>query len=186
MDNDYMATLIKNRTILLHNSIDPNSASQVVAQILGMNSINNKPITLHISSSGGCVYSGLQIIDIMNFVASPIYVVAVGLVASMATMIYMNGHPGYRVALPNATFMLHEPSVSSLCGKVSDINLSIEELRRLKTLAEEMIINCTRLRGGLDRDRYLNAFEAVEAGIVDQVLKTTKDKRYNHGNIEGV
>lgn len=175
MKHNYLDALTKYRTILLHHQIDFNSSSEVIAKILSLNSVSHDPINLYISSPGGCIYSSLQIIDIMNIVESPIYIFCTGLVASAAVVIAVNGTKGYRYASKNCTFMIHQPSSQLSYQKISDLYINLKEGERLKKLITEMLSEHTiktfdEVINDTDRDKYMTSQEAIDYGIVDKIL----------------
>lgn len=169
----------KERIILLNKPIDNNSSEEVVGQLLLFNSINDRPIHLYLSSPGGCVYSGLKIIDMINMINAPVYVFCTGLVASMGVIIAVSGHKGHRYASENCTFMIHQPS-SILDNKFafSDLNIHLKETGRLKEVIENIMSKNTgrdkyEVERDTDRDFYMNSHEALNYGIIDKVIRKT-------------
>jgi ATP-dependent Clp protease protease subunit len=183
----------KERIILLNKPIDNNSSEEVVGQLLLFNSINDKPIHLYLSSPGGCVYSGLKIIDMINMINAPVYVFCTGLVASMGVIIAVSGCRGHRYASQHCTFMIHQPS-SILDSKFafSDLNIHLKETGRLKEIIESIMSRNTgrnkyEVERDTDRDFYMNATEALGYGIIDKVIeKNTSKNRINEMHYEQI
>jgi ATP-dependent Clp protease protease subunit len=180
--DDYSGVLQKYRTILLCQPIDSQISDIIIAKMLALNSINHKPISLYISSPGGCVYSGLKIIDIMNIIESPVHIFCTGLVASMAVLIATNATPGHRYSSENCTFMIHQPSKNSRqeCVTISDLEIGTLEGKRIKNLTTEIMAKNTnktieQVLEDTERDKYMTAQEALEYGIVDKIIRTSSD-----------
>lgn len=180
--DDFSDALIKHRTILLYQPIDSQVSDGVIAKMLALNSVNHKPISLYISSPGGCVYSGLKIIDIMNIIKSPVHIFCTGLVASMAVLIATNGARGHRYSSENCTFMIHQPSKNSKqeCVTISDLEIGTQEGKRIKNLTLNIMAKNTQkpikqIREDTERDKYMTGQEALEYGIVDKIIRTSDD-----------
>jgi ATP-dependent Clp protease protease subunit len=130
---------------------------------------------MYINSPGGVIYSGLAIYDTMQMVSNPISTVAVGVTASFGTVLLAAGTKGRRYALPNATIHLHQP-LGGAQGQVTDIEIQTKQIMRLKNLLNDILAKHTGkavevIKQDTDRDFYLDAKQAVEYGLVDQVLE---------------
>jgi ATP-dependent Clp protease protease subunit len=172
---DIYSRLLKERIIFLGTAIDDQVANAVVAQILFLQKENSKKdITMYINSPGGIIYSGLAIIDTMNHVNCNIITVAVGAVASMATLILSSGTKGKRYALPNSMIHVHQP-LGGAKGQASDIEIEAQEIIRLKNLTAEILAKNTRqskekVVKDFDRDLYMTAQAAKKYGLIDEIV----------------
>ena len=138
---DIYSRLLKERIIFLGTSIDDQVANAVIAQLLFLAKENpDKDITLYINSPGGVIYSGLAILDTMNYVKPDIVTVAIGTAASFGTVILSSGSKGKRFALPNSMIHMHQPLVSGgITGQASDIEIEPKEILRLKDLLPNIL-----------------------------------------------
>ena len=175
---DIFSRLLRERIVFLNGQVDDNSASLICAQLLFLESENpNREISFYINSPGGVVTSGFAIYDTMQFIKSPVSTVCLGTAGSMGSFLLMAGEPGRRIALPNASIVLHQPS-GGFQGKASDIERHAEDILKLKRRMIRMYAeHCGRteeeVERTLDRDFFMTAQEAKDWGIVDHVY----DKR---------
>lgn len=171
---DIYSRLLRERIIFVNGEFEDNMASLVSAQLLFLEAENpGKPIYLYINSPGGVVTSALAIYDTMQFIKAPVGTLCMGMAASAATIILAAGEAGQRVALPNASIMVHQPS-GGYQGKVTDILIHAEESLRLKRKINEIYVkHCGRsyeeVETALERDRYMTAEQARDWGLVDNV-----------------
>ena len=170
---DIYSRLLMDRIIFIGSVIDDNVANTVCSQMLYLNSINNEPIQLFINSPGGSVTSGLQIIDMMNLIKSPVYTVGMGLCASMAAVILSNGKKGNRIALPNSRIMIHQPS-GGVIGKSTDMEIVLKEMHVLRKNLYEILANNTgktveEIEAASKDDNWMSSNEAKEFGVIDKV-----------------
>ena len=170
---DIYSRLLMDRIIFIGSVIDDNVANTVCSQILYLNSINNEPIQLFINSPGGSVTSGLQIIDMMNLIKSPVYTVGMGLCASMAAVILSNGKKGQRMALPNSRIMIHQPS-GGVIGKSTDMEIVLKEMHVLRKNLYEILANNTgktveEIEAASKDDNWMSSNEAKDFGVIDKV-----------------
>jgi ATP-dependent Clp protease protease subunit len=178
---DIFTRLIKERIIFLGTAIDDQVANIVVAQLLFLNREDpDKEIQMYINSPGGVIYAGLAIYDTMQMISNPISTVAVGVTASFGTILLTAGTKGRRYALPNATIHLHQP-LGGAQGQATDIEIQTKQILRLRTLLNDILVKHTgqpleTIKRDTDRDFYLTAPEAVQYGIVDQVLEAPEKK----------
>ena len=171
---DIFSRLLRERIIFVNGEFEDTMASLVTAQLLFLEAENSsKPIYLYINSPGGVVTSALAIYDTMQFIKAPVGTLCLGSAASAATVILAAGAAGQRVALPNASIMVHQPS-GGYQGKVTDILIHAEESLRLKrTINNIYAKHCGRtyeeVETALERDRYMTAEQAQQWGLVDHV-----------------
>ena len=176
---DIYSLLLKERIIFLGMPIDFNVANLVVAQLLYLDREDpEKDIQLYIQSPGGIIYAGLAIYDTMQFIRSPVATTAVGATASMGTVIRAAGAKGKRYALPNATVHMH-PAGGGASGYAPDVKIQAEEILRLQKKIQEIMAEHTgqsveRIDLDFDRDYYMDAHGAVEYGIIDAVVESSK------------
>ena len=177
---DIFSLLLKERIIFLGTPIDDNVSNLIVAQLLYLDREDpEREINLYVHSPGGMVYAGLAIYDTMQIVRAPITTIAVGSTASMGTILLTAGAPGKRYALPNATIHLHQP-LGGARGQASDIQIQAEEILRLRKRLNEILVKHTkqplkRIETDTDRDFYMDAEQAREYGIIDEVLESARD-----------
>ncbi len=172
---DIFSLLLKERIIFIGTPIDDYIANLIVAQLLYLEREDpDKDINLYIHSPGGYVHSGLAIYDTMQFIRCDISTICVGMTASLAAIILCAGAKGKRYALPHAKIMLHQPT-GGLGGQAADIKIQAEEIIKTKTMLNEIVAHHTgqdieKIRQETERDRYMSAKEALEWGLVDEVL----------------
>ncbi len=175
---DVFTRLIKERIIFLGTAIDDQVANVIVAQLLYLNHEDpEKEIYMYINSPGGQIYAGLAIYDTMQMISNPISTVAVGVTASFGTVLLAAGTKGRRYALPNATIHMHQP-LGGAQGQATDIEIQAKQILRLKSLLLGILAKHTGqplevIERDSDRDYYLEAKQAVEYGLVDQVLEVS-------------
>lgn len=176
---DIYSRLLRDRIIFLNGEVNDNVSALLCAQLLFLESENpEKPIHLYINSPGGMVTSGLAIYDTMQFISAPVYTLCMGTARSMGSFLLMAGEPGYRMALPNASILVHQPSGGAQ-GQASDILIHAEEIQKTKQrmtrlYAEHCGRSYAEVEAALDRDRFLTAEEALEWGLIDGVLDKRK------------
>ncbi|MGD0709295.1 MAG: ATP-dependent Clp protease proteolytic subunit [Anaerolineaceae bacterium] len=176
---DIYSLLLKERIIFVGTAIDDQVANLVVAQLLYLSHEDpERAIQMYINSPGGQIYSGLAIYDTMKMIPNKISTVAVGVTASFGTVLLTAGTKGQRYALPHATIHMHQP-LGGAEGQASDIEIQAREILRLKARLMEILSESTgqtmeTIEKDTDRNYYMDAAQAVEYGLVDQVLKSTK------------
>jgi len=174
---DVMSRLLKDRILLLGTDVNDEVANVLVAQLLYLATVDDTtPITLYINSPGGSVSAGLAIFDAMNFVKPPVHTVCFGMAASMGAFLLSAGAKGERRSLPNARIMIHQP-LGGAQGQAADIEIQAKEILYLKELlstymAEACDQPLSKIIEDTDRDFFMTPYEAVEYGIVDEVIKT--------------
>jgi ATP-dependent Clp protease, protease subunit len=173
---DVFTRLMRERIIFLGTSIDDQVANVVVAQLLHLtHEDSEREIQMYINSPGGIIYAGLAIYDTMQMIPNPISTVAVGVTASFGTVLLAAGTKGRRYALPNATIHMHQP-LGGAQGQATDIEIQAKQILRLKSLLLNIMSKHTGqppevIERDSDRDYYLEAKQAVDYGLVDQVLE---------------
>jgi ATP-dependent Clp protease protease subunit len=176
---DIYSRLLKERIIFLGTSIDDNVANVVIAQLLFLQSEDpDKDISIYINSPGGVVTAGLAIYDTMQFLKCDITTYCVGQAASMGAVLLAAGTRGKRFALPNARIMIHQP-LGGAQGQATDINIQAQEIMRIKQILNGILANHSSrsiddLEKDTDRDNFMSATEAVEYGLVDEVVEHAK------------
>ena len=178
---DIYSLLLKERIIFLGTPINDQVASLIIAQLLYLEHEDpDKDINLYIHSPGGIISAGLAIYDTMQLVRPEVSTICVGLTASMATVILTAGTKGKRYALPHSTIHMHQ-AVGGAQGQAADIEIAAREIMRLQDLIRNILAKHTgqpldKIAHDTDRDFYLNADQAVEYGIVDQILSGPQTK----------
>ena len=173
--------LFEDRVIFLGVQVDDASADDVMAQLLVLESQDpDRDIVMYINSPGGSFTAMTAIYDTMQYVSPQIQTVVLGQAASAASVLLAAGAPGKRLALPNARILMHQPAVGeSGHGQASDIEIQAAEILRMRTWLEDTMAKHTHktaaeVNKDIDRDKILSASEALEYGIVDQVLTSRK------------
>jgi ATP-dependent Clp protease protease subunit len=178
---DIYSLLLKERIVMLFTPITDPVANTTIAQLLYLEREDpDKDISMYIQSPGGIISSGLAIYDTMQLIKPDVSTICVGQAASMATVLLCSGAKGKRYALPNATIHMHQ-AVGGAQGQASDIVIAAREIARQQDLIKDIIVKHTgqpidKVTHDTDRDFYLNPEQAVEYGIVDEILAKPKDK----------
>ena len=178
---DIYSLLLKERIVFLGTPINDQIASLIIAQLLYLEHEDpDKDINLYIHSPGGIIAAGLAIYDTIQLVRPDVSTICVGLTASMATVILAAGTKGKRYALPHSTIHMHQ-AAGGAQGQAADIEIAAREIMRLQDLIRNILAKHTgqpmdKIAHDTDRDFYLNAEQAVEYGIVDQILSGPQTK----------
>jgi ATP-dependent Clp protease protease subunit len=176
---DIYSRLLKERIVFLHDEVNHQTASIVVAQLLFLEAEDpKKEIKLYINSPGGSIQSGMAIIDTMNIIKPDVVTVCTGMAASMGAMILSQGAKGKRFILPNAEVMIHQP-LTGVEGQASDIEITAKHILRLKDSLYKMLAKATgkdikEIEKDADRNYWMNAEEAKKYGIVDEIISKKK------------
>lgn len=174
---DIYSRLLKERIIFLGNGIDDDVANLVVAQLLFLESDDpDRDINIYINSPGGSVTAGMAIYDTMQHIKPHVSTICVGLAASMGAVLLAGGADGKRYALPNARIMIHEPWVSQIGGKITDLDIQMKELLRNREalaaiLAKHTNHSVDQILKETERDYWMTADEAKAYHLVDEVLE---------------
>ena len=172
---DIYSLLLKERIVFLGTPISDHVANVVIAQLLFLEREDpERDINLYINSPGGVISSGLAIYDTMHLVRPEVSTICVGMAASMATVLLSGGQKGKRYALPNATVHMHQP-MGGAQGQASDIEIAAREIIRMQDKIRQILSTHTgqsydKVARDTDRDYYLAAEQALEYGIIDEVL----------------
>jgi len=163
------------RILRFFGSVDSESVRPVIEALLSFGNEGTDPVLLHISSPGGCVSSGLSVIDVMRHIPAPVFVLASATVASMGAVILACGEPGYRYALPHSRILLHQSS-GRTAGRLEEIQSATRLHRELDQELEDILLSTTklpraRLRRILRQERFLSAAEALEIKIIDHIIQ---------------
>ncbi|SDQ05654.1 ATP-dependent Clp protease proteolytic subunit [Quadrisphaera sp. DSM 44207] len=177
---DPYTRLFEDRVIFLGVQVDDASADDVMAQLLVLEAQDpDRDITLYINSPGGSITALTAIYDTMQYIRPDIQTVCLGQAASAAAVLLAAGSPGKRLALPNARVLIHQPATGGDYGQASDIEIQANEVLRMRTWLEQTLSRHTgrspeQIRLDTERDKILTAQEALEYGMVDQVLESRK------------
>lgn len=178
---DIYSLLLKERIVFLGTPINDQVANVIVAQLLFLNREDpDKPINLYINSPGGEIYPGLAIYDTMQMIEAPVSTIAVGWTASLGTLLLTAGTKGRRYALPHATIHMH-PAGGGARGYAPDVEIQYKELKRMQDLLHDLLALHTgqpreKIADDFERDRFFNAEQAVEYGLIDEVLQPNNKK----------
>lgn len=172
---DLYSRLLKDRIIILSGEIDDDKANLVVAMLLYLDSLNNDDISIYINSPGGVITSGMAIYDTMNFIKSDVSTICIGIAASMAAILLSSGTKGKRYILPNGEVMIHQP-LGGVEGQATEIKIAAERILKLKDKLNKILSKNTGkdikdVSLDTERDYFLSSKEALEYGIVDEILK---------------
>ncbi|MFC5404916.1 ATP-dependent Clp endopeptidase proteolytic subunit ClpP [Cohnella soli] len=172
---DIYSRLLKDRIVFLGSAIDDQVANSIIAQLLFLAAEDpEKEISMYINSPGGSISAGFGIYDTMQFIKPPVHTICMGFAASFGAFLLQAGEKGKRFALPNSEIMIHQPSGGAQ-GQASDIAISAKRILQMR----EKIVRITSERTGqpvervekdLDRDYFMDAEEALQYGIIDQVI----------------
>jgi ATP-dependent Clp protease protease subunit len=178
---DIYSLLLRERIIFLGTPINDQIANLIIAQLLFLDREDpDKDINIYIHSPGGVISAGLAIYDTMQLIRPDVSTICVGMTASMATVLLCAGAKGKRYALPNSTIHMHQ-AMGGAQGQASDIAIAAREIMRLQELIRDIIVKQTgqpldKVVHDTDRDFYLNALQAKEYGLIDEILvKTPRD-----------
>jgi ATP-dependent Clp protease protease subunit len=174
---DIYSLLLRERIIFLGTPIDDQVANLIVAQLLYLYREDpDKEIYLYINSPGGVISAGLAVYDTMKYVGTDIVTICLGVAASFATIILSSGTKGKRYALPHSTVHMHQP-LGGARGQATDIEIHAREILRLRGLLNQILADNTgqsaeKIGQDADRDFFLSANQALEYGLIDEVLVT--------------
>ncbi|MBI3934856.1 MAG: ATP-dependent Clp endopeptidase proteolytic subunit ClpP [Acidobacteria bacterium] len=177
---DIYSRLLKDNIIFIGTPIDDNVANLVTAQLLFLEAEDpEKDVYLYINSPGGSITAGMAIYDTMQFVRPDVSTICIGQAASMAALLLTAGAAGKRFTLPNTRVLIHQPWAGGLSGQATDIDIQAREILRMREIINELIAKHTkqpleRITKDVERDYIMNAQQAKEYGIVDEII--TKHK----------
>lgn len=173
---DIYSRLLKDRIVFVTGEIESGMANTIVAQLLFLEKEDSKAdIQMFINSPGGHVTAGLAILDTMNYIKPDVSTIAVGLAASMGSILLAGGTKGKRFSLPNSRILIHQP-LGGAEGQASDIDIAAKEILKTKEKLFTMLSDFTgkkyeEIERDGDRDKYFSAKEAKEYGLIDKVIK---------------
>jgi len=179
---DIYSLLLRERIVMLGTPINDQIANIIIAQLLYLEREDpDKDVSLYIHSPGGVISAGLAIYDTMQLIKPDVSTICVGLAASMGTVLLCAGTKGKRYALPNSTIHMHQ-AVGGAQGQAADIVIAAREIARQQDLIKDIIVRHTgqsldKVTHDTDRDFYLNPDQAVEYGIIDEVLNKPSEEK---------
>jgi ATP-dependent Clp protease protease subunit len=174
---DIYSRLLRENIIFIGTPLDDDIANVVIAQLLFLSAEDpQRDISLYINSPGGSITAGMAIYDTMQFVRNDISTMCLGQAASMAAILLAAGTPGKRFALPHSRVMLHQPSMYGLSGQATEIDIYAREILRMREQLNRLLAEHTRqplskVEHDVERDFILNPEQAIEYGIIDQVME---------------
>lgn len=178
-ESQFSKKFLEERKVFLWGVVDDDSAREVVNRLLYLETVDpGKEITFYINSPGGIVTSGMIIYDTMQMISSPVSTVCMGLAASMGSILLSAGEKGKRLIWPSGKVMIHQPSIGTIQGPASDLEIRAREILKTKEMGARVLAeNCgqtiEKIKEDFDRDYWMNANESIEYGIVDKIV--TKD-----------
>lgn len=171
---------LNTRQVLISGEINKDLAEKVVRQLLVLEAADaKKTIYVYIDSPGGDVDAGFAIFDIIRFIACPVVIIGMGLIASAATLILLAVDKKDRLALPNSRYLIHQPS-SGMKGVATDIQIHAKEMEKTRAIINQVIAEQTgkpleQVQKDTDRDYWLSATEAVEYGLISKIVEKRSD-----------
>ncbi len=177
---DIYSRLLKDNIIFIGTPIDDNIANLVTAQLLFLEAEDpEKDVYLYINSPGGSITAGMAIYDTMQFVRPDVSTICIGQAASMAALLLAAGTAGKRFTLPNTRVLIHQPWAGGLSGQATDIDIQAREILRMREIINQLLAKHTgqpieRITKDVDRDYIMDAQQAKEYGVVDEII--TKHK----------
>ena len=184
---DIYSRLLNDRIVFLGEEINSVTANLVIAQLLHLESQDaEKDISLYINSPGGEVYSGLAILDTMNYIKPDVSTICIGMAASMAAVLLANGARGKRFCLPNSMVMIHQPSGGAQ-GQQTEIEIAAQEIKETRRNLNQILSDATgqpfeKVERDTERDHYMRAQAALEYGLVDKIVTSRADGAAAKGN----
>ena len=176
---DIYSRLLRDNIIFLGTPIDDNVANVVTAQLLFLEAEDpTKDVYLYINSPGGSITAGMAIYDTIQFVRPDVSTICIGQCASMAALLLAAGAPGKRFALPNTRVLIHQPSGGTQ-GQATDIDIQAREILRMREVTNQLLAKHTgqtleKISKDVERDFIMNALQAKEYGIVDEIISKHK------------
>jgi len=173
---DIYSRLLKDRIVMLDTDVNEHSASLIVAQLLFLESQGNEDIHFFINSPGGVVTAGMAIYDTMQFIKPDVQTIVMGQACSMGSLLATAGAPGKRKILPNARHMIHQPS-GGAGGQATDMEIQVKEILKMKQSLTQIYVNHNskgktfdEFYSAMERDNFMSAQEAVDFGLVDEII----------------
>jgi ATP-dependent Clp protease protease subunit len=178
---DLFSKLMGDRVLMITEPVDDHMMGVIVSQLLYLEAEDSEePIHMYISSPGGSVMAGLAILDTMQLISAPVHTYAMGMVASMAAVLFTCGEKGHRYIMPNAEVMIHQP-LGGTSGQASDIEIQAKHILNLKKRLYKILSQATgkhvkTIEKESDRDNYFEAQEAIKFGLADTIVETITRK----------
>ena len=179
---DIYSRLLKDRIIMLSGEINDQVANSIIAQLLFLDAQDSdKDIYLYINSPGGVITSGLAILDTMNLIKSDVQTIAIGMAASMASVLLAAGAKGKRFALPHSEVLIHQP-LGGAQGQQTEIEIAAEQILKARLSLNKILSDATgkdmdTIKADTERDHYLTAQEAKDYGLIDDILVQKADQK---------
>ncbi|HEV2113342.1 MAG TPA: ATP-dependent Clp endopeptidase proteolytic subunit ClpP [Terriglobales bacterium] len=173
---DIYSRLLRDNIIFLGTPVDDNVANLIIAQMLFLEAEDpEKDISLYINSPGGSITAGMAIYDTMQFIRPDVTTICIGQAASMGALLLCAGAPGKRYALPGSRILIHQPSMGGLSGQATDIDIHAREILRMREITNQILSKHTgqkldKIEKDVERDFIMNAQQAKEYGIVDDII----------------
>jgi ATP-dependent Clp protease, protease subunit len=183
---DIYSRLLNERIIFIGQQIDDDIANLVVAQLIHLESDDpDKDIAVYVNSPGGSLHAGMAIYDAMQYVNPDVSTLCYGMAMSAGSLILTGGADGKRYTLPNARILIHQPS-SGFQGQSSDIEIHAKEILELRRVLDDIYSRHTgqtreQVHDDMERDRFFSAQQAVEYGLVDEIISTREVQRRQSG-----
>ncbi len=179
---DIYSRLLRDNIIFIGTPIDDTIANLVIAQMLFLAQEDpEKDIQLYINSPGGSITAGMAIYDTMQYVKNDVTTICIGQAASMAALLLSAGEAKKRLALPNSRILIHQPSMGGLSGQATDIDIHAREILRMREITNELLAKHSgqmleKVEKDVERDFIMNAQQAKEYGIIDDIIYKTREK----------
>jgi len=173
---DIFSRLLKERIVFLGTGVNDQISNSIIAQLLFLESEDpEKEIYVYINTPGGSVTAGLAIYDTMQYIQAPITTICMGQAASMGALLLAAGSEERRLCLPNGRILIHQPIMGGVSGQASDIDIQAQEILNLRERINRILAHHTgqdieRIKEDTDRDYYMSAEEALDYGIVDEII----------------
>src|SRR5438105_2596813 len=173
---DIYSRLLRDNIIFLGTPVDDNVANLIIAQMLFLEAEDpEKDISLYINSPGGSITAGMAIYDTMQFIRPDVTTICIGQAASMGALLLCAGAAGKRYALPGSRILIHQPSMGGLSGQATDIDIHAREILRMREITNQILAKHTgqkldKVEKDVERDFIMNAQQAKEYGIVDEII----------------
>ncbi|HEY2380920.1 MAG TPA: ATP-dependent Clp endopeptidase proteolytic subunit ClpP [Terriglobia bacterium] len=173
---DIYSRLLRDSIIFIGTPIDDNVANLITAQLLFLEAEDpERDISLYINSPGGSISAGLAVYDTIQFIRNDVTTICVGQAASMAAVLLAAGSPKKRFSLPHSRVLIHQPWMSGLQGQATDIDIHAKEILRIRTILNKILAHHSgqtfeRIEKDVERDYIMNADQAKEYGIIDEVI----------------
>jgi ATP-dependent Clp protease, protease subunit len=177
---DIFSRLLRDNIIFLGTPIDDQVANLVIAQLLFLEAEDpEKDISLYINSPGGSITAGMAVYDTMQFIRPDVVTICIGQAASMAALLLSAGEPKKRLALPNSRILIHQPSMGGISGQATDIDIHAREILRMREITNELLAKHSgqkleKVEKDVERDFIMNAQQAKEYGIIDDIIYKTR------------